>query len=81
MRLYVCLISRLSTLIELAQLYGVELPAYTEAGLRELVFQENYSSLESYLAGFKYTTGLLQIYMLHFGMWMAWALVGFLLLD
>ena len=37
---------RLSTLIELAQKYNVELPAYDEAGLRELVFKEKYDSLE-----------------------------------
>ena len=33
---------RLSTLIELAQKDGVELPAYTEKGLREKVFKKQY---------------------------------------
>ncbi|GAB5034489.1 adenosine deaminase [Nannochloropsis oceanica] len=43
---------RLSTLIELAQTHGVELPAYTEEGLRTLVFHDAYDSLVDYLRGF-----------------------------
>ena len=51
---------RLSTLIELAQSYNVQLPSYTEDGMRELVFKESYNDLGEYLHGFKYTTAVLQ---------------------
>ena len=51
---------RLSTLIELAQEYHVDLPSYTEAGLRELVFKERYNDLGEYLSGFGYMCGVLQ---------------------
>ena len=51
---------RLSTLIELARSYNVELPAYTEDGLREKVFKSAYRDLPEYLEGFKYTTPVLQ---------------------
>ncbi|MBI5548338.1 MAG: adenosine deaminase family protein [Deltaproteobacteria bacterium] len=51
---------RIPTLIELAREYHVELPSYTEAGLRELVFKERYKDLGDYLTGFKYMTGVLQ---------------------
>ena len=51
---------RLSTLIELAQEYHVDLPSQTEAGLRELVFKERFRDLAEYLAGFKYMTAVLQ---------------------
>ena len=51
---------RLSTLIELAQMHGVELPAYTEEGLRTLVFRESYDSLVEYLAGFPLIVRVLQ---------------------
>lgn len=51
---------RIPTLIELARQYGVELPAYTESGLRETVFKDSYSSLGDYLEGFKYCTAVLQ---------------------
>jgi adenosine deaminase len=51
---------RLSTLIELAQEYNVRLPSYTEEGLRETVFKDKYASLEEYLAGFAYTTAVMQ---------------------
>ena len=33
---------RVSTLLELAKEYDVHLPSYTEAGLRELVFKDEY---------------------------------------
>ena len=46
---------RLGTLIELARLHKVEMPSYTEGGLRETVFKERYASLGEYLKGFKYT--------------------------
>ena len=51
---------RLETLIELAQADGVELPSYTEAGLREKVFREHYADLPEYLQGFIYTVGVMQ---------------------
>ena len=51
---------RISTLIELAQEYNVELPSYTEEGLRELVFKDRYQNLGEYLQGFQYTVGVLQ---------------------
>jgi adenosine deaminase len=51
---------RLNTLIELARSYNVELPAYTEEGLREKVFKASYRDLEDYLKGFHYTGRVLQ---------------------
>jgi len=51
---------RLATLIELARQHHVELPSYTEGGLRETVFKERYASLGEYLHGFKYTVAALQ---------------------
>ncbi len=51
---------RIPTLIELAREYNLELPSYTEEGLRELVFKERYSGLDEYLKGFQYTAGVLQ---------------------
>ena len=51
---------RISTLIELAREYNVELPSYTEEGLRELVFKDRYNNLGEYLKGFQYTVGVLQ---------------------
>lgn len=50
---------RLSTLIELARDRGVKLPSATEAGLRELVFKEQYRDLPDYLHGFAYTCAVL----------------------
>ena len=50
---------RLSTLIELAEERGVKLPSYTEEGLLELVFKENYRDLPDYLNGFQYTSPVL----------------------
>ncbi|AHC14990.1 adenosine deaminase family protein [Salinispira pacifica] len=47
---------RLSTLIELAQDKHIELPAYTEQGLIDTVFKTSYGNLNEYLAGFAYTT-------------------------
>ena len=51
---------RPSTLINLAREYGVELPSYTEEGLRETVFKERYANLGEYLSGFGYTVAVLQ---------------------
>ena len=51
---------RIGTLIELAKEFEVELPSYTEEGLRELVFKDRYQNLGEYLTGFQYTVGVLQ---------------------
>ncbi len=51
---------RLSTLIELAKKEGVALPAYTEKGLRQKVFKDQYASLVEYLKGFSYTGAVMQ---------------------
>ena len=51
---------RIPTLIELAKGSGVELPSYTESGLRELVFKDEYASLDEYLKGFGYTCAVMQ---------------------
>ncbi len=51
---------RLDTLVELAKERGVKLPSYSEDGLLDLVFKENYESLEEYLQGFQYTISVLQ---------------------
>lgn len=51
---------RLSTLIELARTYGIELPSRTEEGLLEQVFKPSYNNLAEYLDGFKYTCAVLQ---------------------
>ncbi len=51
---------RIPTLIELARESRVELPSYTEAGLRETVYKERYSSLGDYLKGFSYTVAVMQ---------------------
>lgn len=50
---------RLTTLIELARKKQVELPSYTEEGLRELVFKDGYTDLPDYLHGFMYTCAVL----------------------
>lgn len=51
---------RITTLIELAKERNVELPSYTEEGLRELVFKDRYASLTEYLHGFQYLCAVLQ---------------------
>ena len=51
---------RIPTLIELARESKVELPSWTEEGLRRTVFKDNYGSLEEYLKGFGYTGAVLQ---------------------
>lgn len=51
---------RIPTLIELAREHRVELPSYTEGGLRETVYKERYSSLGDYLEGFQYTVAVMQ---------------------
>ena len=51
---------RISTLIELAKEYRVELPSYTVEGMQELVFKERYASLEEYLNPFAYMIKVMQ---------------------
>lgn len=51
---------RIKTLIELAKEKNVELPSYTEEGLKEKVFKDKYSSLGEYLKGFAYTVSVMQ---------------------
>ncbi len=51
---------RIPTLIELAQAGGVDLPSYTEDGLRETVFKDSYADLPDYLRGFAYTVAVMQ---------------------
>jgi adenosine deaminase len=51
---------RLGTLIDLAKGRKVEMPSYTEEGLRDTVFKERYGSLQEYLHGFSYTCAVMQ---------------------
>jgi adenosine deaminase len=51
---------RLPTLIEMAKRKKVELPSYTEEGMRELVYKKSYASLPEYLGGFGYTCAVLR---------------------
>lgn len=51
---------RIPTLIELARAGGIALPSSTEAGLRETVFKDRYTSLGDYLKGFRYTVAVMQ---------------------
>ncbi len=51
---------RLGTLIELAREYRVNLPSYTEDGLKETVFKPSYLNLEEYLSGFSYVIQVMQ---------------------
>ncbi len=51
---------RLNTLIEFAKENKVQLPSYTESGLRELVFKDRYNNLGEYLQGFGYTTAVMR---------------------
>jgi adenosine deaminase len=51
---------RIPTLVELARAANVKLPSQDEAGLRDLVFKEEYGSLEEYLRGFGYTVAAMQ---------------------
>ena len=51
---------RIPTLIELAKERKIELPSFTEDGLRQLVFKDRYNNLGEYLHGFQYTCAVLQ---------------------
>ena len=46
-------------MIELARAKKVDLPSFTEDGLRELVFKSGYQNLDEYLHGFQYTCAVL----------------------
>ena len=48
---------RLGTIVELARDRSIELPSFSEEGLRETVFKDRYASLAEYLKCFEYTTG------------------------
>ena len=51
---------RINTLIDLAHDAGVDLPAQDDAGLRKLVFKDQYANLNEYLRGFGLTTAVMQ---------------------
>lgn len=51
---------RIPTLIEEAQRRNIELPSYTEEGLREKVFKDQYKDLPDYLQGFGLTCAVMQ---------------------
>jgi len=51
---------RLSSLVEMASKGSIQLPSYTEAGMRELVFKDSYADLPEYLKGFSYTCAVLR---------------------
>jgi len=51
---------RLTTLIELADEAGLELPSRTVEGLKETIFKEKYENLGEYLKGFFYTGAVMQ---------------------
>ncbi len=51
---------RVSTLIELAKAGNIKLPSYTESGLNEIVFKDQYKDLMDYLQGFSYTVSVMQ---------------------
>jgi len=51
---------RLDTLIDLAKTGNMQLPAYSQEGLKKLVFKPNYKDLGEYLEGFQYTCSVLR---------------------
>jgi adenosine deaminase len=51
---------RINTLIDLSKKLNIELPSFTEEGLKKLVFKDNYANLADYLTGFQYTCGALR---------------------
>ena len=51
---------RIPTLIELAKERKIDLPSFTEEGLKEKVFKERYRDLVEYLQGFQYTIAAMQ---------------------
>lgn len=51
---------RLNSLIDMAKSNKIELPSYTEEGMRKNVFKESYGNLGEYLSGFEYTCNVLR---------------------
>lgn len=51
---------RLDTIAEIGQKEGISLPSYTAEGLEELVFKNQYASLEEYLTTFGYSCAVMQ---------------------
>jgi adenosine deaminase len=51
---------RIPTLIDLAKLQNIELPSYSEQGMCDLVFKDNYKDLPDYLQGFGYSISVMQ---------------------
>jgi adenosine deaminase len=51
---------RLSSLIDMAKRGKVDLPSYTESGMRELVYKDSYADLLEYLKGFQYTCAVMR---------------------
>jgi adenosine deaminase len=51
---------RLSSLIEMSRDRNINLPSFSEEGLKELVFKTNYNNLDEYLTGFAWTGKVLQ---------------------
>lgn len=51
---------RIGTLIDIAREENIELPSYTPEGLNDLVFKQEYASLDEYLRGFGLTTRVMQ---------------------
>jgi adenosine deaminase len=51
---------RIPSLIAMAKRMQIKLPSYTEEGLRELVFKDQYANLSEYLHGFQYTCSVLR---------------------
>lgn len=51
---------RITSLIEMAKKQKIELPSFSEEGLRQLVFKDSYKNLGEYLHGFMYTCAVLR---------------------
>ena len=51
---------RLESLIDMAKKDHIEMPSYTEEGLREKVFKDSYNDLGEYLHGFMYTCAVMR---------------------
>ncbi len=51
---------RMGTIIDIAHQEKIYLPSYTEDGLNELVFKDNYNNLEEYLKTFQYSCAVMQ---------------------
>lgn len=51
---------RINSLIEMAKRQKIELPSFTDEGLRQLVFKDAYKNLGEYLHGFMYTCAVLR---------------------